>query len=149
MQRRAAIADCCRHDCDTLSDSLKEVVLRPDRQDRLRERVVRAAEAALAHHQYVSAVDVLTGTGLLAPTHVESWRKGRIDFLEQAIQANLGKISQSMAMFRQWALESGLKSSETHYVRRTRTGTADLRFSTSGDPAIERNYRTHYVSPSL
>ena len=149
MQRRAAIADCCRHDCDTLPDSLKEVVLRPDRQDRLRERVVRAAEAALAHHQYVSAIDVLTGAGLLAPTHVESWRKGRVDFLERMIQANLKKISQTMAMFRQWALAKGLKPSQTRYVRRARTGTVDLQFSKSGDPAIEKNYCTHYVSPAL
>jgi hypothetical protein len=117
--------------------------------DKLEKRVISAAEAALAHQQYVSAIDVLTGTGLLASTHVESWRKGRIDFLERAIQANLKKISQSMAMFRQWAQEKGLKPSETHYVRRTRTGTADLQFSKSGDPAIEKNYRTHYVSPTL
>jgi hypothetical protein len=54
-----------------------------------------------------------------------------------------------MAMFRQWALEKGLKPSETGYVRRSRTGTVDLRFSQSGDPAIEKNYRTHYVSPAL
>ncbi len=52
-------------------------------------------------------------------------------------------------MFRQWALEKGLKPSETRYVRRTRTGTVDLQFSKSGDPAIEKNYRTHYISPSL
>ena len=114
-----------------------------------KKRVVRAAEAALAHHQYVSAIDVLIGTGLLAATHAESWRKGRIDFLEQAIQANLNKISRAMALFRQWALERGLKPSETHYVRRSRGGTTDLRFSKSGDPAIERSYRTHYVSPVL
>lgn len=113
--------------------------MHPDRHEQLRKRVVSAAEAALAHHEYVSAIDVLTRTGLLAPTHVESWRKGRLDFLERAIQANLKKISLSMAMFRQWALEKGLKPSETTYVRRTRSGTVDLQFSKSGDPAIERN----------
>jgi len=123
--------------------------LQPDRYDQLKKRVVSAAEAALAHKQYVSAIDVLTGSGLLEPAHVESWRKGRIDFLERAIQANLEKISQSMAMFRQWAIEKGLKPTETHYVRRTRNGTVDLRFSKSGDPPIEKNYRTHYVSPTL
>jgi len=69
--------------------------LRPERYEELKKRVVLAAEAALAHHQYVSAIDVLTGTGLLARTHVESWRKGRIDFLERVIQANLKKISES------------------------------------------------------
>lgn len=123
--------------------------MQPHRHEELNKRVVRAAEAALAHHQYVSAIDVLTGMRLLAPAHVESWRKGRIDFLEQAIQANLNKISQSMALFRRWALGKNLKPSETQYVRRTRAGAVDLQFSKSGDPAIERNYRTHYVSPAL
>jgi hypothetical protein len=123
--------------------------LQPDRHEELKKRVVRAAESALAHHQYVSAIDVLTGSGLLAPTHIESWRKGRIDFLERAIQANPKKISQSMATFRQWALDKGLKPGETQYVRRARTGTVDLRFSNGGDPEIEKNYRTHYLSPSL
>jgi hypothetical protein len=122
---------------------------RPDRLEELNQRVVRAAEAALADHQYVSAIDVLTGMGLLAQTHVESWRKGRIDFLERMIQANLKKISQSMALFRQWALDKNLKPSETQYVCRTRNGPVNLRFSKSGDPAIEQHYRTHYVSPGL
>jgi hypothetical protein len=52
-------------------------------------------------------------------------------------------------MFRRWALEKGLKPSETRYVRRTRAGTVELRFSKSGDPEIEKQYRTHYISPEL
>ena len=123
--------------------------MRSDKHEELRKRVVRAAEASLALHKYVSPIDVLTGMGLVAPAHVEAWRKGRIDFLERTIQANLKKISQSMAMFRKWAFEKGLKPSETGYVRRTRMGTVDLQFSKSGDPAIEKSYRTHYVSPAL
>ena len=42
----------------------------------------------------------------------------------------------------------GLKPSETAYVARTRDR-RPLRFSKSGDPAIERAYRTHWVSPEL
>lgn len=103
----------------------------------------------MAHHQYVSAIDVLIGTGLLAATHVEAWRKGRVDFLDRVIQGNLKKISLSMKMFRLWALENGLKPSETRYVRRAPGGTVDLRFSKSGDPGIEKSCRTHYVSPAL
>ena len=38
---------------------------------------------------------------------------------------------------------------ETAYVRRAPSGQVDLRFSVSGDAGIERNYRTHYVSPAL
>jgi hypothetical protein len=124
-------------------------VLRPDQDEELRKRVIRAAEAALTLQKYVSPIDVLAGMGLVASTHVEAWQKGRIDFLERMIQANLKKISRSMAIFRQWAVEKGLKPSETHYVRRARTGTVDLQFSKSGDPAIEKSYRTHYVSPAL
>lgn len=123
--------------------------LHPDNKEALERRVVRAAEAALAHHQYTSAIDVFTGMGRLASTHVDAWRKGRIDFLERVIQGNLKKISRSMAMFRRWAQAKGLQPSETRYVRRTRTGTVDLQFSKSGAPEIEKSYRTHYVSPAL
>jgi hypothetical protein len=123
--------------------------LHPDNEEALGSRVVRAAEDALAHHQYVSALDVLTGMGLLTLTNLEAWRKGRIDFLERVIQGNLKKISFSMAMFRRWAQARRLRPSETRYVRRTRMGTVDLQFSKSGDPAIEKSYRTHYVSPAL
>lgn len=87
--------------------------------------------------------------GLLAATQVEAWRKGRIDFLERVIQGNLKKISFAMAAFRRWAEARGLQPSETFYVNRTRTGTRDLQFSKSGDPSIEKFYRTHFVSPEL
>jgi hypothetical protein len=40
------------------------------------------------------------------------------------------------------------RSGETGYVARTR-GRQLLRFSKSGDPGIERAYRTHWVSPEL
>jgi hypothetical protein len=120
-----------------------------DRQHELEQRVVRAAEAALLRQQYVSAIDVLCGMGLLTPTHVDSWRKGRIDFLERAVQGNLSKISSSMEIFRRWAQEKGLKPSETHSMRRARNGTMALQFSKSGDPAVEKSYRTQYVSPAL
>jgi hypothetical protein len=45
---------------------------------KLEERVYRAAEAALVHQHYVSAIDVLCGMGLLASSAVDSWRKGRV-----------------------------------------------------------------------
>ena len=87
--------------------------------------------------------------GLLHFSQVDSWQKGRIDFLEQVIQGNPSKISSCMAIFCRWALKKGLKPSETGYVRRTRNGTLPLQFSRSGDPAIEKNYRTHYLSTAL
>ena len=123
--------------------------MHPDNQRALEDRVICAAEAALAHHHYVSAIDVLTGMGLLAPAHVQDWRKGRVDFLERVMHSNLNKISLAMSTFRQWAQAKGLKPSETGYVRRDRGATVNLRFSKSGNPSIEKSYRTHYVSPEL
>ena len=87
--------------------------------------------------------------GLLTSAQVDDWRKGRVDFLERVIQGNLKKISYSMAIFRCWATEKGLKPSETVYERHTRGGTQALQFSKSGTPEIEKSYRTHYVSPAL
>ena len=118
-------------------------------RSKLEQRVYRAADAALARQHYVSAIDVLCGMGLLASSAVDLWRKGRVDFLESAIQGSPSKIYSSMAIFRQWALEKNLKSSETDYVQAARSGTVSLQFSESGDPQIERNYRIHYLSPAL
>jgi hypothetical protein len=115
----------------------------------LEERVVRAAEGALERQQYVSAIDVLMGMGLLPASRVQDWRKGRLDFLERAIQGNPDKIAFSMAAFRRWAEAKGLRPSETRYVRTTRAGTVDLRFSVSGDASIEKHYRTHFISAAL
>lgn len=118
-------------------------------QTKLEERVYRAAEAALVRQHYVSFIDLLCGMGLLASSAVDSWRKGRIDFLESEIQGSPNKISSSIAIFLRWAQEKGLKPSETGYVRLARSGTVPLQFFSSGDPHIERIFRTHYVSPAL
>jgi hypothetical protein len=111
-------------------------------------RVVRAAEAALAKREFVTAIDVLVGVGWLEPWRVDEWRQGRVDYLERATVANLGKISAAMRSFRGWAQARGLTPSETAYVARTRDR-RPLRFSKSGDPVIEQAYRTHWVSPEL
>ncbi len=120
----------------------------PENRPRLEDRVVRAAEAALAEHSVVSPIDVLIGLGWLTPQAVDAWRQGRADDLERLAQANLHKLSEAMAILRRWAAERGLRPSETAYVARTRDR-RPLRFSRSGDAAIEAAYRTHWVSPDL
>jgi hypothetical protein len=114
----------------------------------LQQRVARAAEDALAEREVVAPIDVLVGLGWLAPRRVDEWRQGRVDCLEAVVEAGLGKISASMQLFRDWARARGLQPSETAYVARSR-GRPALRFSKSGDSAIERAYRTHWVSPEL
>jgi hypothetical protein len=114
----------------------------------IERRVARAADAALAERKSVSAIDVLVGVGWLEPRRVDAWRQGRVDYLERVTVANLGKISTAMHAFRRWARARGLEPSETSYLARTRDR-RPLRFSKSGDPEIERAYRTHWVSPEL
>ncbi len=79
---------------------------------------------------------------------VDQWRQGRVEYLEQAVQANQPKVSTAMKLFRQWANAGGLVPSKTDYVARTRDR-RPLRFSESGDPGTERLYRTQWVSPTL
>lgn len=93
--------------------------------------MARAAQAALARQRFVSAIDVLLGLGWLAPSHVDQWRQGRVDSLEQVVQANLSKITAVMAALRRWARDRGLNPSETDYVARTR----DRRRCGSASPA--------------
>ena len=115
---------------------------------RLEQRVTQAAEATLAEQGYVSAVDVLLRLGWLAPSQLDRWRQGRVECLERTVQAGLGKQSTAMRTLRTWATRRGLTPSETAYVARTRDRRR-LQFSVSGEPDIERAYRTHWVSPEL
>ena len=120
----------------------------PKNRAKLADRVNKAAETTLVAQHYVSPLDVLVGIGWLDPGTVKRWQQGQIDCLESVIQTNLPRISGAMRLFRSWAAEKGLFASETDYVART-PQRARLRFSRSGNPTIERLYRTHWVSPEL
>jgi hypothetical protein len=115
-------------------------------QQGLEQRVRRVADAALAGQQFVSAIDVLVGLGWLASSHLDRWRQGRLELLEGVLQVNPGKVTAAMTAFRHWADDRELKPSETEYIARTRDR-RPLRFSVSGDAAVEQAYRTHWVSP--
>ncbi|WP_284273220.1 hypothetical protein [Bradyrhizobium iriomotense] len=96
----------------------------------------------------MSAIDVLVGIGWLDPEAVERWRRGQVDHLERVVRTNLPRISEAMKLFRSWATTRGLNASQTVYVART-PRRQTLRFSRSGNPAIDASYRTHWVSPEL
>lgn len=115
-------------------------------QVKLRRQIAAAGKAAVARNGYVSPVDALLATGWLRPEKVEDWRRGRVPYLERVVVANLSKISTAMRMFRSWAESEGMRPSETVYVSWTRDRHR-LRFSRSGDPNIERAYRTHWLPP--
>jgi hypothetical protein len=120
----------------------------PARGTSIEQRVARAAGAAVQDQGYVSPVDVLVGMGWLPQVLCDHWRQGRVPYLEQVVQAGAGKVSAAMRALPRWAREHGLQPSETAYVARTRDRRT-LQFSASGDPSVERAYRTHWVSPAL
>jgi len=113
---------------------------------KLRRDIAAAGSAAVAKNGYVTAIDVLLGTGWVQPDEIEEWRRGRVPYLERVIVASLPKIGAAMWVFRRWAEDAGLRPSETVYVSWTRDRRR-LRFSRSGDPSIERVYRTHWLPP--
>lgn len=122
--------------------------MNPHNRKELGDRVIRAAEAALANQRFVSPVDVLVGIGWLDLRAVKRWQQGQVDCLEDVLQSNLTRLSEAMKLFRSWAAAKGLSPSEAHYVART-PGRQMLRFSKGGDPTIEKLYRTHWVSGEL
>ncbi len=119
-----------------------------ENQKLLERRIVEAAEGILGRKNFVSPIDVLVGIRWLSPSLVDQWRQGRLVCLEDGVSVNLHKLSTAMRFFRSWAMRRGLKPSETAYVASARDR-RPLRFSVSGEDAIERAYRTHWVSPEL
>ncbi len=63
------------------------------REDALYPRVARAVDGLLRKGKVVAPVDVLIGMGLLAREHIEDWRRGRVPFLERAVNCNLARLS--------------------------------------------------------
>lgn len=115
----------------------------------LEDRVIRAAEGALEDRQHVSAIDVLMRMGLLAPSNVDAWRHGRLRYLEETIQGSREKVARSLEVFRQWAESRRLQPVEARYVRTTREGERELRFTDVKYAGLEEALRSHYVSPEL
>ncbi len=120
----------------------------PSGHPRLEKRVARAAQEALAERKFVTPIDVLIGLGWLHPVHLDPWRQRRIDDLEQLIQVGPDKVEPAMELFRRWATSRGLEPSEAEYVARS-ASRAPLRFTAGGDEALERAFRTHWLSPEL
>ena len=123
--------------------------MHPKNKETLKNRVIQAAETALQRQNYVSAIDVFQGVGVLTPDSVIEWKKGELPYLERAIRLNLKKISLSMKFFRIWAQEKGLYPSQTGYLSKSVSERHRLIFSKSASPNIEKSYRTHFVLPEL
>ncbi len=112
---------------------------------KLRRRVVEAAEAVLARQRYVSAIDVFTGVGWVHSSHVDRWRQGRVDSLEELAAVDARRLGDAVDILRDWARDRGLTASETAYLSGTRDR-QPLRFLAEGDDTA---FRMHWLSGDL
>jgi hypothetical protein len=91
---------------------------------------------------------VLLGIRWLDSNTAKRWRQGQVDCLQAAIQTSPSRIDAALQLLCSWATAKGLLPNETPYVAQT-PGRQMLRFSDSGDPAVEQQYRTHWLSPEV
>ena len=111
------------------------------------EKKVKQVVHSLSYEKgFVCSVDVLLKLAYLSKEDYESWRFGRIDYLEKACQVNLSKLSFINQKIRKNANELGLESSWTGYNKYGKGVSKRLIFSKSRDAKIEDAYATHYVN---
>lgn len=109
------------------------------------EKVKSLVRITLQEKGFVSPVDILLQLGYLSAKDYDNWRFGRIEYLERACQANLSKLTLINKTIRKYSDELNLKSSLAVYKQFGKGAGQHLRFSKSGDKAIEENYATHYM----
>lgn len=117
------------------------------RDDPLYPRIQRAVSAILAESKVVTPVDVLVRMQLLAPADLESWRMGRVPYLEKVIAGNLTKLGRLLRILRMHAHELNLVPSTTVYMRWGKGPKRRLRFSKTGEQPVEDAYSRHFVWP--
>lgn len=112
----------------------------------LAQRVTTAAEAALADHQYVSFIDVLSGMQLLP--NVQAWHYGRVEYLDDIVQGGPDKLGKTLEIFVKWAEQRGLRREDlpphASFIR-----TPPKHRTASRSPEMEKVYRLHFISPQL
>jgi len=119
--------------------------MNPSNRAKLAARIAEVAGHALSTRQVVTPIEVLAGIGWLPAAQVESWRRGRVVYLERIAGANLAKLNTALRLLADWARQHGLTPSETVYVSWTRDRRR-LRFTKTGDTHVERAWRTHWIS---
>ena len=111
------------------------------------EKKVKSIVHSLQYEKgYVCSVDLFLRLEILSKDDYDSWRNGKIEFLEKACKANLHKLSFINKMLRSNANQLKLEESWTFYGKYGSDTKIKLRFSKSGDERIERLYATHYVN---
>jgi hypothetical protein len=126
---------------------LRKITLTNYQQDRYYARIVKATEDLLREKGFVAPIELFIRMDLLSPASVENWRRGRIPYLERAIECNLSKANRILRILRMHAHDLDLKPVSTVYKRWTKGPRTLLQFSKTGDRAVEEAYARHFLSP--
>lgn len=111
--------------------------------------MIAAAESALETGGSVGPLELLQHMRLLDPSHVQSWRKGRIEALEPCIQGSPEKLGKSFAFFREWVSAHGLRPVQARYLRAASGGEETLYVTIDHNPEREEFFRTHFAPADL
>lgn len=118
----------------------------------MNDRELKIKVQSSLYHQlqtkgYASPIQTLLDLNILSKEDYERWHKGKVDYLERVCHINLSKLTTISKIIREYARNQKLKESYTFYKQwGTKGRNRKLRFSKSGNEAIERNYATHYIS---
>lgn len=119
------------------------------RDDEYYPKVVRAVGEILAYSEVVAPVDVFVHLKLLSKTDLESWRFGRVPYLEKVIGCGLDKTSHILRILRMHVHDLNMIPSHTAYVRLGEGPRTPLRFTKTGEPKLEKAYSRHFLKPGL
>lgn len=109
--------------------------------------IVAAVAAILAGGKVVAPVEVIVRMGWLSADDLEAWRFGRVAYLERVIHCNLTRLSRFLRILGFHCHDLNLTASQTAYVEWGNGWRTLLRFTETGDAALERVYARHFVWP--
>ncbi|OMF90374.1 hypothetical protein [Paenibacillus sp. FSL R7-0337] len=115
-------------------------------RQQLNKKVGEIVKKLIAGKGVVTPLKVFLRLGAVSPEQVEEWRLGKVPYLERVLRGNLSQFNFILSLIRQKAREHELKPSHTDYVKRGKGPKRPLRFSKTGDVAMEQRYSTHYVT---
>ncbi|MGZ5445406.1 MAG: hypothetical protein ACXW5J_27470 [Thermoanaerobaculia bacterium] len=124
---------------------MKKITLENYRTDKFYPRIVRAVEALLSRGDVVAPIEVFIEMKLLTTEAVDDWRRGRVPCLERVIQCNLSAASRVLRILQMHVHDLNLRPSITVYHRWGKGPKTRLRFSRSGEPALEEAYSRHFI----
>jgi hypothetical protein len=111
--------------------------------------IAGAVAAILKTSPVVTPVELLLRLQRITKEQLEDWRFGRVPYLERVCTGNLSKLSVILRILDRHARAIGLTPSQTVYHKWGKGGKhIILRFSKSGDPALEAAYSRHYIAKS-